>query len=982
MSDRCQPTALAKRAALGAGVQVATRQFRLAASLSVLLSILTGVLLTCGMPSRALAVGDQNARLRGSVVEAGTNIPMPGAKVVIGSDALIGGPRKATTDEDGAFDFLSIPHGTYVITVTYEGLRPVKRKVRLSLGETETIKIAFSAELEQSDTKTIVEERKRLDTDKVGTGRVLTAEQQSKIATTRSYQGIVQQLPGVTGGGNPVMAGGSLRHNRYLVDGLDVTDPVTNTFSANFNFDAIAQVDTLLLAIDAQYNSMGGVINLVTKRGSDKFAADASFYVNHQALSAGARAGTQLYEGRLLDQTDARPENASYQLNVNLSGPLVKQRLWFYLSTQFSYTLRALVPGAPLNSQHASREFYGIYPRLKLTWAPASRHRVELSFNSDPAFIYNLVQSNATANESEYNQRQGGVFGVLNYDWFATDNLIVGLQTGLSFNNLRITANNNDYISSQHQDRASAINWNAAGNARNQDDQRWRFQFDPTLTWQKKGWIGSHTFKAGVQAQYLRQFRFASTPGNSIYNDDNNQTGDASVLLRDPTSTTRPLPCVPSQPNPVSGSSATPCFQQFLYDPAVAQVRTAWGLGGFIQDTWKINSWLTLAPGFRVDYGTSSNSRQEVVSNLLGFGPRLGLNLDLTRDNKTLLKLAYGRANEVVSLFSAFSADATPQTQTWGWNRTDARFSRFVTSSGGANGYDLRGRCADGSISLDCGNAQLSLTPPHSDFVTVALERELGTNVVGSVTYTHRITTFLWEDIELNGRRTLDGGDYSSFGDSRYGSIYAFRPTKEASRRYNGVDFTISGNPSPNWSFFFAYTLSFLDGTVDDQLSALRDDPQRDLRLNGYLLDDHRHQVKANGSYSWHGFTAGVNMAYVTGAPATRLYLQNLGYIGRYGWRGVDPNADPNDIRKWTELRSPDLLDISLRAQYDFHELIKQHLSVIVDLFNAFDLSSATDTALSNQSGFENRNTTAGTFGAALNRQTPFRAQFGLRFQY
>ena len=181
----------------------------------------------------AYAVGEQNARLSGTVLEAGTGVPMPGAKVTIRSEAMIGGSKSTMTDDDGRFDFLSIPHGSYDVTVEYEGLQPIKRRVKLQLGETRTLKLDFAAELAQGETTKIFEERTRIDSEKVSTGRVLTAEQQSKIATGRSYQNIVQQLPGVVGGGNPVMAGGSLRHNRYLVDGLDITDPVSNTFSSN-----------------------------------------------------------------------------------------------------------------------------------------------------------------------------------------------------------------------------------------------------------------------------------------------------------------------------------------------------------------------------------------------------------------------------------------------------------------------------------------------------------------------------------------------------------------------------------------------------------------------------------------------------------------------------------------------------------------------------------------------------------------------------
>ena len=935
-----------------------------------------GVLLS---PSTAHAVGEQNGRLRGTIVEAGSNVPMPGAKVAIRSDAMIG-TRTVTTDEDGTFDFPSVPHGVYTVTVTYEGLRPLKRKVRVELGETQNIRIAFSAELAASETTTIVEERKRIDTDKVSTGRVLTAEQQGKIATARSYQSVVQQLPGVVGTGNPAMAGGTLRHNRYLVDGLDVTDPVTNTFSSNFNFDAISQIDTQLLAVDAQYNSLGGVINLITKRGSDQFHVDASFYFNHQALSSGARAGTQQYEGKLSDQSDPRPPTAGYQGNINLSGPLIKQKLWFYLSTEIRYTLSSVVPGQPLNVQHASRTFLGFYPRAKLTFQPAANHRLELSFNSDPAFIRSAQQANTYTNSAEYNQNQGGLFGVLNYDWFIRDNLIFAVQTGLSWQRLQISATNDDYTNSNYFDRASTVVWNAAAAYRNQDDQRWRFQLDPTLTWVKKGWLGSHTFKAGAQLSRTWRYRYIATGGNSTYTDDTNQTGDGGVLVRDPTSTDTPFGCNPLQPNPRSGT-ATPCYQATYYDPALVVRQEGWSVGGFIQDNWKPTGWLTIVPGFRVDYGLAKNSQNQIVQNMLGFGPRLGLNFALTRDGKTVLKFAYGRANEVLSLLTSSSADATQLASTWQWNRTTGRYDRFYSSSGGKNGYDLTGRCTDGpnkgQATIDCGNARLSLTPPRSDFLTASLDRELAPNIIGSITYTYRLLSFMWDDVELNAQRALDGGNYISYGDPRYGSIYGYRPFKESFRRYHGIDFVISGNPSPNWSAFIAYTLSFLDGTNDDQISGFRDDIPRDFRYYGYLADDRRHAVKANGSYTWRGLTLGANLAYFTGAPTTRLYLASLGYVDRYGWRGVDPNADPNDIRKWTELRTPDTMTIDLRAQYDildpFRARVGNHrLSFIVDIFNSLDLSVPT--------GFENRNAT--TYGTVTGRQTPLRAQLAVRYQY
>ena len=457
-------------------------------------------------------------------------------------------------------------------------------------------------------------------------------------------------------------------------------------------------------------------------------------------------------------------------------------------------------------------------------------------------------------------------------------------------------------------------------------------------------------------------------------------------LVRDPTSSTLPYTCNPSSPNPVAGSSATPCYRLRTYDPSFVQRLGGWGIGGFIQDVWKPTAWLTVTPGLRVDYGIYHNTSNEVVQNLLGFGPRLSAVVDVTRDGKTLLKLAYGRANDINTLLLTSYADKGPQELDWSYNRSTGRFDKFYGASFGDGGYDLRGRCPDGRVALECGNAKLSLSPPYSDSVIVSLEREVSNNVMASVTYTFRYMGYQWERIELNALRTLDGGDYAAFGDKTKGSVSAYRPMADAFRRYNGVDIAVSGTPSPRWFFYLAYTLSFLDGTIEDVVGtelqgAVGWDPPRNLRLYGYLPDDHRHQVKSQVSYAWRGFSAGLNLTYLSGAPMTRLYSTPIDYVGRFAWRGIDPGADPNDVRKWSELRSPDYFNLDLRVQYDLNEVIKRghHLSLIVDLFNVLNLSAPIDPNTL-AAGFENRNTPS--YGTVTNRQTPFRAQFALRYHY
>src|SRR5579883_2609861 len=209
----------------------------------------------------ARAVGEQNGRVEGVVTDAQTGVPMPGATVKVTSKALIGGPRSVNTDDNGHYELVELPPGTYDMEIGYEGVKPVKRRFVVRQGQAVPMNVKWSVELAQQETTVVVEERHMTNPDSTQTGTVLTLDQESKVASGRRYQDVITQVAGVSseqGEGNPVVKGATLLHNRYLVDGLDITDPVTNTFSANINFDSIASVEMLTGGMEAQYNSLGG----------------------------------------------------------------------------------------------------------------------------------------------------------------------------------------------------------------------------------------------------------------------------------------------------------------------------------------------------------------------------------------------------------------------------------------------------------------------------------------------------------------------------------------------------------------------------------------------------------------------------------------------------------------------------------------------------------------------------------------------------
>jgi hypothetical protein len=199
------------------------------------------------VPGAALA-SVTNGTIKGTTVDE-LGLPIPGVVVSISSDSLMGG-KNQQTDAEGRFLFIELPPGTYTVSAEAPGFAIVKRpNLPVNIGRNSILTIEMPPEAEGAEV--IVEDRNPLiDTESANRGSVLTREFLDRIPAGRSYQAAVQLTAGVTGGSNPNVGGGSYNENTYMLDGVNITDPVTGTFSMNFNFDSIEQIEVITDAFD------------------------------------------------------------------------------------------------------------------------------------------------------------------------------------------------------------------------------------------------------------------------------------------------------------------------------------------------------------------------------------------------------------------------------------------------------------------------------------------------------------------------------------------------------------------------------------------------------------------------------------------------------------------------------------------------------------------------------------------------------------
>ncbi len=926
--------------------------------------------LALALPGSALAVGELDGRIRGKLLEAGTSAALPGVKVTITSPALIGGAKVIATANDGYFEATSLPPGEYTVEFSMDGIKPTRRKLVVRQGETSPLNVTWNVESDMEETIEVEAEVPTTRPDSTQSGTVFSSETQSRVASARSYQSVAQQVAGVSGGANPDVRGANAVMNRYLVDGLDITDPVTNTFSANINFDSVGSFAVLTGGMEAQYNSMGGVINLVSNQGSDEFHVDASFYGNHYKLSAPSQSGSNLYEGtKFLDQTP-RPPTEGYQGNLNVSGPILKEKLWFNLSYQYGNNQASVASAPPLNRQAPNRQAISNLMRGKLTWAPGARSRVTLSAMADPASFDYPDNSTASANSitplASRRQNQGGLLGNLIWEYFPSEAttykfMVGGQQSTIESGPQGLLGQiDKDALADLYDESNLTYDFNRPHHTNTDDGSQWynfnrhttdaRYTVQTDLSVARRATVFGqrHEAQVGFQGRLVQRRYSRVTPGGRYYSDAGGGPGEGGLCLDE--------------------STGVGCNTYTAY-PNFSTIERGGGFGLYAQDRWKPTEWLTIMPGLRFDYGMTKDSSGRIVAQLAGLGPRLGAVVDVTRDQKTIFSAFYGRSNETLSLLAAANASPGATADIYRYSKANKQFE-YLQSFGGAGGTLVDRK---------------DHTPPHSDEILLSLRRQVSKGVGLGVEYTYKQISNMWENVEVNQLWDPSGTRIVGYRDTSYqGAIYNVSRPDSNWVKYQSVDFIASGRPTKELEFYAAYTLSFRYGPGNDTLGQLGTgigqyyNPRQAQFYTGYALGDTRHQLKFQGSYTWKGLSFGPGLSYATGTPLARRYLTGNTVTGNIlrSPVGTTPTGAGNDPSQIAEFRLPDVLTVNARVSYDFAELTGQKFTLIADGFNLFNLAAATGVR-----SIETV-TTPSLVGQVSARQQPLRVQLGLRYQY
>jgi len=914
------------------------------------------VLLVAGS---ALGAGEQFGRIRG-VVSEDTGAPLAGVSIVVTSPALIGEPRLGQTDDHGRYEIVSLPPGRYTLEFSYTGIQAMSKVTNVRQGEAQSLNVVYSLVQTGVEAVSVTDKPSMTRPDSTHTGATRDADTLARLPTGRSYQATALLVPGATGGGNPNIKGGLASENRYLLDDIDITDPVSGTFTSNQTFESIQSVEVLTGGADAEYNALGGVINIIPKGGGDEFHALAAAYVNHYRLSSQGNQGANLWEGgQPFNESDVGPTQR-YEGTINVGGPIVRKKLWYGLSYQYIYTGNTLAKGppfgvAPYDIRHPTRRFVANYIRLRFDWAPSAKHRFRLSLFTDPTVIDNTGQVNNYLGAAESHQDQGGRFGSLRWDWLANPKVTGTVLLGL---NLRHLSNGPQGrfggIDPTGCDQFSQVNctWDPSRprHVNTADNTSWyqgptyvihdrnRVQLDPSVSL-RGSLAGRHTAKVGVQGQVVWRYRFEDTPGGSVYND----TPMTGTLLEG------------GLCNPATGIN---CDRRTDL-PTFETRQHGYAAGLFLQDHWWTSlQWLTVNPGVRFDYGVTYNRNGDQVTNLFGIAPRLGLTADVTGDGQNILFAYYGRATNALPLDVVAAQDDAEAggSKTYQWDPATRDFTNMIQRTGGPGG-----------ILVDQHPKM-----PHVDELTGGARHEFMPGAVVGAEYTWKRFSNEWDAIEQNRIWDPTGQRVIGYADpTQWGRAISMETTPFNARVYKALILSSEGRPTDRLDYHVSYTLSW-----NTFQAPVLSNPRQAIFNQGYSPGaDIRHFTRLYVAYYvLSRVNLGAAFLYRTGDPTTKTFYSkelNNRTLARSP-SGTTP-AVANDPSTIAELRNEPLTQLDLKLIVDLYRpSTRQRLDLVVDVFNAFDTRSPTAFVT----------TDLPTFSQISSRQDPLRVQVGLTYAY
>jgi len=825
------------------------------------------VTVSLGLAAPTMAASNNAGSIFGKT-EAGAQIIYKNTKT--------GVSRTITAKEDGRFNVSSVPSGVYQVTDAQGQTRTVV--VQIGTGS----RVSFSDEVIQITGQII----NSIDTSSVESTTVFSQDDIELLPIGRNSVAVALLTPGTVQGGTnfgrnlPSFGGSSIGENGYYIDGMDVTNLRTLLSFAALPQDSISQTQVKSGGYGVEYGrALGGIVNIVTKSGSNDWEFGASVYSSPSSLEATAK---DTYDANTdtIGTYNSDDEYSSLKYAVYGGGPIIEDKLFVHTT----------IEGQKLERDEFSRtstyEYDVTTPNylVKLDWYVTEDHLLRFThinneteykrqnYVTDSDTEYQGIHDEAT---SSYKYSEGGDINILSYTGYITDDLTINAMYGTLKNEYLTVPNLEGGDCPAAYDNRDALwtpigcwdvnQFTVADTSTKDEDERKSWKIDGSWL------VGDHTIKFG----YNEEVYDATSPGTNysggIYyrymlsDDEINGNVINGVSL-------------PQGQNVVRTRTSSTETATFSVE------NTAW----FIEDTWQINDNFLVYGGLRGETFTNKAGNGEVfIESDQLIAPRIGFSWDMEGDST---KKLFGTLGQYYIPIAANTNIRSTREEVFtedyylidgGW---DAQ-GNPIGGLGQAIGTNTR----DEQVPNAAVIADRNLEPMSQLELILGYQQQLSDDWVASVKFMGRtiingMDDFCGHDGFVNW--AADNG-YTNFDPHSMSGCVIINPgeditlamdlnndgnltnvTTDASyhglpeykRHYIGLEFGAEKSFSDNWSANFSYVLSRTFGNAEgyvntslaqEDAGATQDFDHSKFMNGAYgnLANDRTHVLKGYGTY-------------------------------------------------------------------------------------------------------------------------------------
>lgn len=533
--------------------------------------LFAGVLLIACLECFSAPADAQTATINVSLTDQNGAV-LPGTVVTLLRD---GQPvMSAQTDFSGKTRFSAAP-GTYILQAEKKGFYTAKSDpVTVSAGQSTEVQVRLQQYRQFSEEVEVLGQPSPIDVQQTASIQQITGEEIIGIPypTTRDYRNVLPFIPGVIQDffGQPHIAGGDTQQTQYYLDGFEASQPAAGSLQIRVSPDSISKIDVLTSRYSAQYGkASAGVLAVETQSADNKFRYSFIDFIPT----------VQNVKGLNFNNWTPR---------VSFSGPIIKDKLWFYTSHEGEYDLNIVKEqpsGADTNPEWRTDDL------LKLQFSPNARNTLNVfglinTADSDRNGLTAFVPAPTTVDSEQSNFIAG-----IKDDFLITRNSLLDLGF----------AEQRFHQSDQPRSTAPFVQTptvQSGGFFQFDDETSKRTQGFANLFLPPAHWFGRHEFKLGVQGDEVRESPFFVR--NTVTDVDAN-----GVVTRKTT------------------FQNVPRFDQGLTEGSA-----------YFQDRWNASDRMVLEAGIRFD-------RDSFVRDVLP-SPRLGGTLMLQQSSQTKLSAGVG----------------------------------------------------------------------------------------------------------------------------------------------------------------------------------------------------------------------------------------------------------------------------------------------------------------------------------------------------